>query len=761
MTSHLIKRLGLFALILSLLAACSSPSASTPADGADKVQPAAAGPTLALTIEQAQQTAGDFLNAWNAGNYDAMYSLLHVKTQGTITRADFATSYTRAEQTLTVLAGGKSYAFSNAIQQGDHAQIAYGMTFKTRLFGTVNDSDRVLTLESTAQGWRIAWSAGDVFAEMKDGAVLDLITSTPNRGNIYDRDGNVLADQNGQQVTVTLLTEHYPTNDPDGCFTQLARVFPARDAAALKKVYAQFTGRAQGYIVGELSSTRYTAEKPTLDKVCTLAYKAQPAREYPQGGLAPHVVGYVGHIPAEAQADWVAKGYSPDALIGIDGVESAEESVLAGHGATTLVLRNHGVIVRTLAQSAAVPSQSVYLTIDSKLQTSVQNALKEAYSSSSAYFYTSKGGAALVMDVHTGALLAIASYPDFDVNAFNPNSPLPNAQTLVNQWAIDPRKPTFNRATLGQYPLGSVFKIVSMAAAADSGTMGLNTPVTCTGVWDGKPLGDRFRTDWIHNQGPGQHGTINMKQALTGSCDIYFWHIGWTLNAADPNILPRYAKQMGFGAPTGIKDARESIGDVPNPDTYPQTQGKQWTGSDALDLAIGQGTLLVTPLQVVRMVAGVANGGTLYQPMLVKQIGIANQPSYVATPIVSGQMNVKPEILAAIRESMCQVTTDRTLGTATFVFHDFDFKNVVVCGKTGTAESGQANPHAWFAAFAGHTIDTPDIAVVVVIENSYEGSYVAAPIVRRIIEAYYGMPYNPWPAWYGSQSIHTTTGGGD
>ncbi len=176
-----------------------------------------------------------------------MYKLLHAKSQGTVTFADFAALYTSTEQALTVLPGGTSYTFTNAIQQGEQVQIGYDVAFKTRLFGTIKDTDRVLNLESTPDGWRVAWSAGDVFAEMKDGAALDLQTSTPNRANIYDRSGLVIADQNGQQVTVTLLTQTYPTNNPDQCFAQLARVFPARDAA-LKKVYAQYTGHAQAYV---------------------------------------------------------------------------------------------------------------------------------------------------------------------------------------------------------------------------------------------------------------------------------------------------------------------------------------------------------------------------------------------------------------------------------------------------------------------------------------------------------------------------------
>ncbi len=749
------RRLSLIVMIAVVLAACSSASGST----GTAFSPAQAGPTVALSLEEAQQTAGDFLNAWVAGNYDAMYKLLHIKSQGTISQANFTAIYTEVADKLTLLPSGVGYRFTNALQSGEAAQLAYDVTFKTRLFDTVSDPGRVLSLETTPAGWRVAWSPGDVFAEMRDGATIDLVTTAPNRGNIYDRNGEVLADQNSRQVTVSLLTQKYPTNDPDACFAQLAAIFPARTAAALKKLYSQFTGHPQAYVIGTLNNTAFLVQKPALDRVCTLDYKSEAARDYPQGGLAPHVVGYVGRIPAEQENEWLAKGYAPDALIGIDGIEAAWESTLAGRGASTLILRARGQIVRTLAQSAPIPPQSVYLTLNSKFQLAVQNSLKEAYSSTTAYFSGSKGGAVVVMNVHTGEILAIASYPDFDVNAFNPNTSLPNAQELITQWTKDPRKPTFNRATRGQYPLGSVFKIVTMAAAADSGKIGLNTPITCTGVWDGAALGDRFRTDWIHNQGPGQHGTINMKQALTGSCDIYFWHVGWTLNSADPTLLPRYAKQLGFGAPTGIKDVRESSGQVPDPTNYPATEGKNWTGSDALDFAIGQGTLLVTPLQVARMISGIANGGTLYQPLLVQQVGFPNQPTYVAKPVVNGNMNIKPEVLAAIRDSMCNVTTDRTLGTATFVFHEFDFKSAVVCGKTGTAESGQLNPHAWFAAFAGRTADTPEIAVVAVIENSYEGSYVAAPIVRRIIELYYGLTPYPWPAWYGSQTFAPVNGG--
>jgi penicillin-binding protein 2 len=744
-------------IVVFLLAACSSLSPASAPTGPNAAAPGE--PTLGLTLAQAQQTAGDFLNAWSSADYAAMYRLLHVKSQGVTAQADFVALYTSIANKLTLQPHGVSYVFSNAIQQGSQVQISYDATFKTQIFSTFSDPNRVISMESTADGWRVIWTLGDIFAEMGSGATLDLATVTPNRGNIYGRDGTVLADQGGVQITLTLLTEKYP-GDPMACFNQLARVFPARNATILQKVYGPYTGKSQAYIVGQLSAARFTTEKPALEKACTLQYQSQPAREYPNGGFAPHVVGYVGHIPVDQQAEWLAKGYSPDALIGLDGVENAYESTLSGRGATTLVLRSGGQVVRKLAQDPGVLPQSVYLTLDSKLQQAVQDALREAYQSSSAYFYTSNGGAVVVMDVHTGEILAMASYPDFDENALTPISPLPNASELATKLLTDPRKPTLNRATLGSYPLGSVFKIVSMAAAADSGQFNLNTLFTCTGLWSGRSIGDRTRTDWIYGQGIGQHGTITLEQALTGSCDIYFWHVGWTLNGVDPTLIPKYAKQMGFGAPTGVVGVSETAGNVPDPTHYAQTQGRDWTGSDALDLSIGQGNLLVTPLQVVRMIAGIANGGTLFQPQVVKQIGLINQPSYVAKPIINGNMNVKPEVLAGIRAAMCNVTTDPSLGTATFVFRGFDFSKVTVCGKTGTAESGQLNPHAWFAAFAGKSAANPDIAIVTVIENSYEGSYVSAPIVRRIVESYYGLPISPWPAWYGS-TPETVSHGGD
>lgn len=699
-------------------------------------------PALQLPLESARRAAADFLNAWVGGNYDAMYALLTTNSRDAYPRDAFEQQYRAAARTMTLLR--LNYTLASALHQGTFADVAYDLTFETELFGAFSDLGRVLQFVVTPEGWRLAWTPAYIFPELKDGAALEVTNTPTNRGNIYDRDGGVIADQNGAILVVTLRTLKYPTDNPDACFEALAAVFPLRSAARMKALFTAATGRDFAYEIGEIDLVRFAEVRDAIEQHCTLEYANRPVRRYVAGGIAPHVVGYVGRIPAERLDEWLARGYRQDAMIGIDGIERFWESTLSGRGEVVLQIRL-GAKVRVLARIPPIPSQSVYLTLKRDFQEAVQNALRDAWEDS-IWGKNSPGGAAVVMDVRTGEILAIASYPDFNVDAFNPNTALPNAAALIKTWADDPRKPTLNRATLGQYAPGSVFKIVTMAAGADSGEFKLNTRVYCGGVWNGTPLGDRTRKDWIANTDQRQHGSITLQQALTGSCNIYFWTIGWELNSINPDLFPDYARRMGFGAPTGIKDIAEAAGNLPDPRTYVQTTGRAWRGSDALNAVIGQGDIVVSPLQIVRMVAAVANGGTLYQPLLVKQVGIIGSPSYVASPVANGTFNFQPGVLEGIRAAMCAVPTDPRYGTAYFVFKDWQ-GGAIICGKTGTAETGGL-PHAWFAAFAGKRADEPEIAVVVIAERSNEGSYIAAPIARRIIEAYYELPITPYPSWY-------------
>jgi penicillin-binding protein 2 len=285
-----------------------------------------------------------------------------------------------------------------------------------------------------------------------------------------------------------------------------------------------------------------------------------------------------------------------------------------------------------------------------------------------------------------------------------------------------------NRATQGTYPAGSVFKVVTIATGMEEGGLQANSTFTCQGTWTG--LGPQLpKTCWLRSG----HGRIPLNYALTVSCDITFYQVGLLLNGTDPALLPRFAKGFGLGAPTNL-GIEEAAGQVPDPEWYLQTYGWSWLPGDAVNLAIGQGDLLVTPLQIARLMAAVGNGGTLYEPRVVLQAGDElDRPQQVFEPAAAGSLPVGADTLGIIQAALLDVTA-HSAGTA---YRAFEGLTLPVAGKTGTAESGQEKPHAWFAGYA--PAENPEIAIAVIVENSGEGSTFAAPLFRKVVETYFGL----------------------
>jgi penicillin-binding protein 2 len=384
-----------------------------------------------------------------------------------------------------------------------------------------------------------------------------------------------------------------------------------------------------------------------------------------------------------------------------------------------------------LAETELVVSRPIYTTFQREFQLAVQEILGD------------RTGAIVVLDADSGAVLALASGPGFDPNAFI----LPSAKDERGLLLSNRRRPLLNRATQGTYPLGSVFKIVTMAAALEAGGFTPDSTYTCTGIWD--ELGpDAIKTDWLE----GGHGTLNLVQGLERSCDPYFYHLGLALANVSFDTLPEYARGFGLGRLTGIEGVPEAEGLVPDPAWKLENHGEGWSSGDTVNLAIGQGFLTVTPLQIAQFVAAVANGGSLYRPRVIERIDAAPDgsiPEQVNEPEVVGKLPVSQESLNAIRQGM-EGATQRAGGTAVHRFYGI---SVPVAGKTGTAQApGQTSqPHSWFAGFAPANCDAlPDgceeqIAIVVLVENAGEGSSVAAPLFRQVVEAYFGLPQTPLP----------------
>ncbi len=697
-------------MVICLLEACGRGTAA-PADPT----PVPPTPTATPVPPTPEDAAIAFLSAWEGGDPEGMYALLAPSSRAAIAPADFASRYRAAFRTATVLTPTAS--LQAVLQDGSVAQAACQLSWETALVGTVV-TDTVLSLIFQDGRWWVEGSGDLIWPGLGEANYLYMEYHIPARANIYDRNGLALAAE-GTIVTVGVVPGQIQDEQAVLAALSLVTGLPPEE------IRARYADRPADWWtpIADIPAQVSVEHADLLLNTPGIVAQEKEGRTYWDHGVAPHVVGWVAPVPAEQLEAYRARGYRGDEWVGVAGLEAWGEPYLAGtHGGTLYLMSPAGQPLAVLAHKDAVPSRALYTTIDRPLQQQVQQILGD------------RRGAVVVMDVHTGAILAMASGPSFDPNVFvGPTGGEERIATLS-----DPRHPLVNRATQGAYPCGSVFKVVTIAAAMEAGGMTADSTFWCPGYWDG--LGPQYRKRCWRE---GGHGNINLKDALTASCDVTFYSLGQTLDGMDPAILPRFGRSFGLGMPTGLAEIPETPGLMPDPEWKQATYGENWWPGDSVNLAIGQGYLLVTPLQVARMMAAVANGGTLYRPYLVQRIAAAGEayPEVVVQPEVVGTLPVSAENLAVIQEALKGVTTS-PIGTATYRFVGM---GIPVAGKTGTAEAPGADtlPHSWFAAYA--PADNPEIAVVVMVENAGEGSSVAAPMVRGVVEAYYGLPLTPLP----------------
>jgi penicillin-binding protein 2 len=414
-------------------------------------------------------------------------------------------------------------------------------------------------------------------------------------------------------------------------------------------------------------------------------FQSTPGRIYPYGPLASILIGYVDPATSHGRA----------------GLELALDKVLAGHTGVGLLVMNqaHTMTAATIAEDPAVDGKNVRLTIDLREQQTLEHAIG------------TRKGAAVAIEPKTGQVLAMVSSPGYDPNRFE-------VASATN--GVGPTRSMFPRATLGTYPIGSVFKIVTMAAGLGQGGYQPSTLIDGPGMWYGLGLSTPLH-DWLASG----HGTISLQEALTQSCDTCFYAVAKHLDGVNASILPTYARKFGFGASTGIDYVSDAPGLVGDDAWKRKTYHDGWRTGDTVNLSIGQGYFLATPLQVASMLSSVGDGGVMHTPELVLSIG-----KTPVLPKVSGKLPVSPAQLQAILHGMLGVTTELN-GTATFIFKGFPWQ---VAGKTGTAQNPGDQPHAWFGAIA--PFSAPRIALAVVLENAGEGSYKAAPVARAGLQAY-------------------------
>ncbi|HXF70769.1 MAG TPA: penicillin-binding protein 2 [Thermoflexus sp.] len=476
-------------------------------------------------------------------------------------------------------------------------------------------------------------------------------------------------------------------------------------------------------------------------------------RRYPTGALTAHVVGFIGRIPAEQAARYQAEGYDPAIdRVGLSGLEYALEPWLRGtKGARYVEEDALGRPVRVQAEIPPQPGARITLTLDLDLQAAARAALQAKLDELNriAGREVTRRGVAVVMRPTTGEILAMVSLPDYDNNWFvSPDLPRVYARLVE-----DPFGPLLNHAIASQFPPGSSFKPIVAAAALQEGVITPRTQLFDPGeivipnrYFPNDPgLAQHFFC-WLRSG----HGWQNVVDALANSCNVFFYKVAGGYDVPGEPIfeglgierLVRYMRAFGLGRPTGIELPGEATGQVPDPEWKRKVFGETWSTGDTYNLGIGQGYLLVTPLQLLNAISAIANGGTLYRPTLVREIADA-QGNLVKSfrPEIIGRLPVAPEHLAVVREGMVAAVERGTAVRA-------QIPGIRIAGKTGTAEfcddlafrmglcAGRRLPsHAWFVAFA--PADAPEVAVLVFIWNGGEGSQHAAPVAREILEAYF------------------------
>jgi len=464
-------------------------------------------------------------------------------------------------------------------------------------------------------------------------------------------------------------------------------------------------------------------------------------REYPNGSLAAHVLGYTGEISEEQMKGAAGSDLRLGDIVGKTGIEAFYDEVLRGaNGFRRYEVDNQGRVRGVpLASGQPRAGKDIVLTIDRDVQAVAQKALADAIAEAHRQnFPNAKAGAAVVIDVQTGGIVAMASAPTYDPSKFL-NGISDAEWARLTDKASD--YPLNNRAIMAAYPPASSFKAVTAAAALKNGLATPHSHFECAGIWEG--FGKQWsKKCWIGRPG---HGGLDLTEGIVKSCDSVFYEIGKRFYEAKGEKLQAFSRAMGLGAKTGIDLSGEVAGRVPDAawkkaynQNYPEYQA--WLGGDTVNMAIGQGDLLLTPLQLASAFATLANGGKVMKPHVLQAVlGSDGKPAMETSPSVVGTVGLSAANLAALRSALVGVTQ---YGTGRGAFSGFP---IPVAGKTGTAQVKGKDDYAVFACYA--PADKPRYAVAVMIEQGGHGGSVAGPAARQILSKLFRVRY---------RAVHTT-----
>ena len=575
--------------------------------------------------------------------------------------------------------------------------------------------------------WFLQIIRGEFYRNLSENNRIRLEDIAPTRGIIYDRNGRILVD-NRPAFKLAIVPED--VSDFDEALSKVSRILGVERAQLEKKMRSAPKGVPFRPILLSRDMTRdqVAAVETHRFNIPGVLVQIEPRRSYERPSFAAHLIGYLGEIGEAQLKKKQNQGYKLGDYLGRYGVEMEWEAELKGQrGGRQVEADASGRRLRILQEISSKPGQNLILTLDTKLQLEAERAME------------GKAGAIIAMDPNTGDILAMASSPAFDQNRFVRGFTPTEWQAIVD----NPMHPLENKAIQGQYPLGSTFKPVLVAAALEEGVIEPETELTCNGEYR---LGDHVYRCWKKRG----HGQIALHDALVQSCDIYFYQLGQRLGV---DRMADYARRFRLGSPTKVRLNNEAHGLVPTSQWKLKRFGVRWQKGEDLVMAIGQGFLLATPIQMSVLYAGIANGGVLVKPRVVMRVEDVNGGIVERVqPEAFGKLGLSPGSMSILQQGLGGVVQELR-GTGRAAQLGGKLKGIRVAGKTGTAQvikmaddqeeeekdesqvPYEFRDHAWFVAYA--PAEAPEIVVTVLVEHGGHGGSAAAPLARKVMETYF------------------------
>ncbi len=570
--------------------------------------------------------------------------------------------------------------------------------------------------------WFLQVHKGAEYKERAENNRVRKGTIVAPRGAILDRKGRELV-TNRPSFNVVLVRED--SNDVDELLKKLSSVLDVDISTLWEKI--REAGHTPRHIPIRLLED---VDWQTLAYVENhnqefpgIRIEATPVRVYHYGDLIAHGLGYLGEISKKELAARDPKIYQGGDLIGKMGLERLREKDLRGEkGASYMEVNARGFEQQLLKDVEPLPGNDIQLTLDAELQKAAEDLMADG----------DKAGAVVAMEVKTGRMLVTASSPVLPIGQFVGGISHKNWNALLE----NPKHPLINKVVQAMYPPGSTYKMITAMAGLATGVIDQNTVLYCPGHYS---FGNRRYHCWKR----GGHGAVNLKRAISESCDVYFYQVGLRVGV---DRLAEFANKFGLGHKSGIEMEHEKSGVAPTKAWKKKVKGRKWQEGETLSVAIGQGFNLVTPLQVCQMTATIANGGTQYLPQIIEKV--TNPDGKVLeqfAPKVVSELGPERKFLHFIQEGMREVVQGKR-GTARKV----RIKGLTIAGKTGTAQVVRLKQykhlkekdipykyrdHAWFTCFA--PVEDPEIAVTVLVEHGLHGGSGAGPVARALLDKYF------------------------